>query len=127
MSDNDFWTTINLDLTGTILGPDSGYCQDTVHIKLDTVALNDITERVKRNLTEANLIRGGTAVFLKFEDVVMHVSPPPKAKTSHEVLKSLKAGDRVRQFSTLQVQYKFRGEHVCIEYIQLDMEGLIDG
>ncbi|KAL4743371.1 hypothetical protein BDV11DRAFT_166491 [Aspergillus similis] len=127
MFEEDYSITITLDLTGTILGPDPGYSQDTVHIRLDAVALNAITERVKRILTEANQICGNAGVYIKYEDVVVHVYPTHETKISHEALKSLKPGDHFRRLSTLQVGYKFMEEHVCIVFITLDMETATDG
>ncbi|CBF89133.1 predicted protein [Aspergillus nidulans FGSC A4] len=103
MSDNDHSTIITLNLTGTVLSSDSGDSQDTVRITLDSIALNGITEIVKRNLKETNRISRDTSVFLKDEDIVIKVSPIPETKPSHRVPKSLRAGDRVRRLSTLQV------------------------
>ncbi|KAL4746548.1 hypothetical protein BDW72DRAFT_197581 [Aspergillus terricola var. indicus] len=127
MSNDNYSITITLDLTGTILGPDIRYSQDTVHIMLDSVALNGITEELQRILTEANLIWGNAGVYLAAEDVIVHVYPTPGTKISHEVLKSLKPGDHVRRPSTLHVWYKFREGNVEIVLIELDEEGVTDG
>ncbi|KAL4999155.1 hypothetical protein BDV10DRAFT_184566 [Aspergillus recurvatus] len=115
-----FSTTITLNLTGTILRPDPGYNQDAVRIILDAVALCNLTEEVKRTLTEAGRIPGDIGVYLKFEDLVLHVPPPPETKLSHEVLESLELGDQARRVSTLQVYYKFEGGNVLIWHVRVD-------
>ncbi|KAL4982267.1 hypothetical protein BDW68DRAFT_182704 [Aspergillus falconensis] len=110
-------TTITLNLTGTILSPNSSYSQDTVHILLDAAALNALTDKVERTLTEAGRISGDAIVCIQCEDVIVRVLPTPETKMSHEVLKGLKTGDHVRRLSTLQVHYEVSAEKVFIWHV----------
>ncbi|KAL6236832.1 hypothetical protein BDW75DRAFT_238915 [Aspergillus navahoensis] len=119
--------TITLNLTGTILSPNTSYSQDAVSILLDTEALCALTEEVKRTLTEAGRIPGNIHVRLRCEDIVVHVFPTPKTKINHEVLKSLKPGDHARRLSTLQVQYRIVSGDVFVWHVSLDSPTIAGG
>ncbi|KAL4972348.1 hypothetical protein BDW66DRAFT_154813 [Aspergillus desertorum] len=111
-------TTITLNLTGTVLTPGSSHSQDAVPILLDVAALCALTEEVKRTLTEAGRISDHAVVCLECEDVVVRVFPTPQTKNNHhDVLKSLKPGDRARRLSTLHVQYRIVGGNVFVQHV----------